>query len=171
MTKKIFSKWLAISVVALAVANCGKDDSNNEPTPPSTIEGINLNQEEAKKGYMVLQTDLNALNDKKRGKIKGHWRFSIYVNEEKDKNIWIDLNNNAIKDEGEEVEAGHSGEGEEVVSLRAISDKIVIYGKVSLFVCPDNQLTSLDVSKNINLTILVCPDNQLTSLDVSKTSI
>ena len=33
--------------------------------------------------------------------------------------------------------------------------------------CHDNQLTSLDVSKNIALTMLYCWDNQLTSLDVS----
>ena len=34
--------------------------------------------------------------------------------------------------------------------------------------CGDNQLTSLDVSKNTALTTLKCYDNQLTSLDVSK---
>ena len=34
--------------------------------------------------------------------------------------------------------------------------------------CSDNQLTSLDVSKNTVLEQLHCSDNQLTSLDVSK---
>ena len=34
--------------------------------------------------------------------------------------------------------------------------------------CDDNQLTSLDVSKNTALTYLDCYDNQLTSLDISK---
>ena len=34
--------------------------------------------------------------------------------------------------------------------------------------CDDNQLTSLDVSKNTALTYLSCDNNQLTSLDVSK---
>jgi Leucine-rich repeat (LRR) protein len=34
--------------------------------------------------------------------------------------------------------------------------------------CSNNQLTSLDVSNNIDsLTILYCEENQLTSLDVS----
>jgi Leucine-rich repeat (LRR) protein len=33
--------------------------------------------------------------------------------------------------------------------------------------CGNNQLTSLDVSKNFALTSLSCGDNQLTSLDVS----
>lgn len=34
--------------------------------------------------------------------------------------------------------------------------------------CGNNRLTTLDVSKNINLTSLKCGSNQLTSLDVSK---
>jgi uncharacterized repeat protein (TIGR02543 family) len=34
--------------------------------------------------------------------------------------------------------------------------------------CPNNELTSLDVSKNTALTYLYCNDNQLTSLDVGK---
>ncbi|MEG1406201.1 MAG: hypothetical protein RSC34_06295, partial [Alistipes sp.] len=34
--------------------------------------------------------------------------------------------------------------------------------------CNDNQLTSLDVSKNTALTLLSCKNNQLTSLDVTK---
>lgn len=35
-------------------------------------------------------------------------------------------------------------------------------------VCTANRLTSLDVSKNVNLSTLTCDENQLTSLDVSK---
>lgn len=34
--------------------------------------------------------------------------------------------------------------------------------------CSNSQLTSLDVSKNVNLTMLSCYDTQLTALDVSK---
>ena len=34
--------------------------------------------------------------------------------------------------------------------------------------CNDNELTSLDVSKNPNLVFLICNNNELTSLDVSK---
>lgn len=33
--------------------------------------------------------------------------------------------------------------------------------------CSDNQLTKLDVSKNVNLTRLTCRKNQLTSLDLT----
>ena len=46
---------------------------------------------------------------------------------------------------------------------------ITIYGeKITHFCCSDNQLMSLDVSKNTSLVELVCVNNQLTSLDVSK---
>jgi len=34
--------------------------------------------------------------------------------------------------------------------------------------CSNSQLTSLDISKNVNLTTLYCSENQLTSLDLSK---
>ena len=34
--------------------------------------------------------------------------------------------------------------------------------------CYDNQLTSLDLSQNINLTLMCCGNNQITSLDVSQ---
>ncbi|MFA9372158.1 MAG: T9SS type A sorting domain-containing protein [Labilibaculum antarcticum] len=37
--------------------------------------------------------------------------------------------------------------------------------------CSDNQLSSLDVSKNTRLTYLYCSDNQLSSLDISKNSL
>ena len=37
--------------------------------------------------------------------------------------------------------------------------------------CRSNQITSLDVSKNTDLTLLDCDRNQLTSLDVSKNTV
>ena len=48
------------------------------------------------------------------------------------------------------------------------SQTITIRGDVTVLGCNDNQLTSLDVSKNTALTELNCRSNQLTSLDVSK---
>jgi Leucine-rich repeat (LRR) protein len=45
--------------------------------------------------------------------------------------------------------------------IEAFTDLTVLY-------CSENQLTSLDVSKNTALTFLSCNENQLTSLDVSK---
>ena len=55
-----------------------------------------------------------------------------------------------------------------VVYYTLTSQTITIRGDVTRFDCSDNQLTSLDVSKNTSLTDLDCFNNQLMSLDVSK---
>jgi Leucine-rich repeat (LRR) protein len=41
---------------------------------------------------------------------------------------------------------------------------------ITILICSDNQLTSLDVSGNTNLEAFDCNNNQLTSLDVSANS-
>ena len=53
---------------------------------------------------------------------------------------------------------------------KSISDLkgIEHFTELKYLYCDNNQLTSLDVSKNTSLTSLYCYDNQLTSLDVSK---
>lgn len=48
------------------------------------------------------------------------------------------------------------------------SQTVVIKGPVTTFECPDNGITSLDVSKNKKLSILKCECNLLESLDLSK---
>ncbi|WP_299369278.1 hypothetical protein [uncultured Porphyromonas sp.] len=55
-----------------------------------------------------------------------------------------------------------------VVYCTLTSQTITIRGDVTELDCSDNQLTSLDVSKNTSLTDLDCFNNQLMSLDVSK---
>ena len=57
---------------------------------------------------------------------------------------------------------------DKVVYYTLTSQTITIRGDVTSFDCSDNQLTSLDVSKNTSLTDLDCFNNQLMSLDVSK---
>ena len=51
---------------------------------------------------------------------------------------------------------------------RLTSQTITIRGDLTELDCFNNQLTSLDVSKNTALEILYCSDNKLISLDVSK---
>ena len=46
-------------------------------------------------------------------------------------------------------------------------DEIYYFTALSGLYCAENQLTSLDVSKNTALTFLGCSSNQLTALDVS----
>ena len=47
-------------------------------------------------------------------------------------------------------------------------DEIKYFTALTKLSCYNNQLTSLDLSKNTALISLSCPDNQLTSLDLSK---
>ena len=54
-----------------------------------------------------------------------------------------------------------------IQSLRGIQ----YFGKLTSLVCNNNQLRSLDVSKNTALTSLTCNYTQLTSLDVSKNTV
>ena len=53
--------------------------------------------------------------------------------------------------------------GNNISNLTGIEDFIAL----SILNCSDNQLTALDISKNINLTELYFFDNQITSIDVS----
>ncbi|WP_455430391.1 hypothetical protein, partial [Porphyromonas canoris] len=78
-------------------------------------------------------------------------------------NVWIDLNNNKVKDAGESVTVFGSYQ-----EYKLGSQTVTVYGKVTELLCIANSLTSLDVSKNTALTELGCPYNSLTSLDVSK---
>ncbi len=54
----------------------------------------------------------------------------------------------------------------EIKSLKGIES----FTEISYLSCRDNQLSSLDVSKNTQLDSLYCYNNQLTSLDVSQSS-
>ncbi|HMR82348.1 MAG TPA: hypothetical protein PKE30_04425 [Niabella sp.] len=77
--------------------------------------------------------------------------------------VWIDLNNNGVKDNGEGLaKAGTS----ETFPLSAKT--ITVYGKVYTLICNNNKLTSLNVSGNKYLSYLSCTGNELTQLDVSK---
>lgn len=76
--------------------------------------------------------------------------------------VWIDLNNNGKEDENENVTPDYS-----FVEYTIQSQTITIHGPVSYFNCSDNQITSLDISRNAGLGSLSCGDNLLTSLDVS----
>ncbi len=82
-------------------------------------------------------------------------------------NVWIDLNNNGLKESGEEV-VTFSSEVADTYTLG--SQTVTIHGKVTFLYCSVNQLISLDVSNNTELTSLSCHNNHLTSLDVSNST-
>ncbi|MDY6122679.1 MAG: hypothetical protein SPI72_06385, partial [Porphyromonas sp.] len=55
-----------------------------------------------------------------------------------------------------------------VRKYKLTSKKISIRGKVTLLNCSNNQISSLNLSKNTELEHLLCNSNQLTSLDLSQ---
>ena len=76
--------------------------------------------------------------------------------------VWIDLNNNGKKDDGEAVTKFRK-----FVEYTLGAQTVTVYGKVTVLNCENNQLTSLNVSNNTVLTFLDCSSNQLSSLEVS----
>ena len=78
----------------------------------------------------------------------------------------IEANGNVTIEWAQEVSGGADSAGRK--SYRLKSQTITIRGDVTELNCSWNQLTSLDVSKNIALTELYCSNNQLTSLNVSR---
>ncbi len=79
-------------------------------------------------------------------------------------NVWIDLNNNKKKDPGEAVTIFENDYVEYTLGAKTVT----IYGKVTAIFCYHNELTALDVSKNIELHNLSCSYNKLTELNLLK---
>ncbi|WP_152566481.1 leucine-rich repeat domain-containing protein [Porphyromonas canoris] len=90
-------------------------------------------------------------------------KIQMNADEADQANVWIDLNNNKVKDAGENVTAFDS---DQYYTLG--SQSITVYGKVTDFRCRGEQLSSLDVSNNTALEQLFCYKNSLSSLDVGK---
>ncbi|MGI6572386.1 MAG: PL29 family lyase N-terminal domain-containing protein [Fermentimonas sp.] len=89
----------------------------------------------------------------------------LYAHPDDRDEVWIDFNNNGIKDPGDD---DVQFEISKHYTLKA--QTFTIYGKVTMFGCPDNEITSLDVTKNTLLEGLYCNNNLLTSLDLNKNS-
>lgn len=77
--------------------------------------------------------------------------------------IWIDLNNDAVKDANENVVFSNTKN-----SYTIGSQTITIYGNVDRFECDNNSLTVVDVTENNKLTHLRCHKNNLKSLDITQ---
>ena len=78
--------------------------------------------------------------------------------------VWLDLNNNGIKDAGEEV----THFARDFPKAYTIAQQTFrLYGNVTYLKCTINELTSLDANGCAALEYLRCDDNPLTSLDVS----
>ena len=58
----------------------------------------------------------------------------------------------------------NNGSGFNIADLTGIED----FNSLNMLFCSSNQLSSLDISNNVNISYLLCSYNQLTSLDVSQ---
>ena len=127
--------WSLVALFAAGFTACEKDDI--EIAEPHMILTMN-------EGVGSIELDIDAKSEDRN-------------------DVWIDLNNNGIQENGEKVNLFHN------VDTYSFSSKTVsIYGKVTELDCSFNQLIALDVSKNTALIRLKCYFNRLTALDVSK---
>ncbi|MFJ1330012.1 leucine-rich repeat domain-containing protein [Capnocytophaga canimorsus] len=183
MKRNFFSRWFAIGMIAaaLVMTSCSKDDNEGEtPKPEKPLGGAVINKEAAKDGYMIFITSRN-----KGEKIY----FGIDAKEEDQANVWVDLNNNGQKEEGEDVSPDTFGSEK---YFKVDSQTIVVYGKVTEINDVDSEFLvtaadirhnpnlenfhfessenfePVDISKNLNLKELYFESKKLTSLDVSK---
>ena len=104
--------------------------------------------------YMILTTT---------NSVGGTIRLNIDAASDDRAVVWIDLNNNGIKDANE---ANITFGSFKNYTLGA--QTVTIYGNVTVLDCSNNSLTVLDLSKNTALTYLGCCGNSLTTLDVTK---
>lgn len=76
--------------------------------------------------------------------------------------VWIDLNNNGVRDSGEEVSAWNT-----MATYVIRSQTITIYGKVTSFSSFGQGLTALDLTNAPYLTFLRVDNNSIEELDLS----
>ena len=76
--------------------------------------------------------------------------------------VWIDLNNNGIREDGE----GVSGFGYDI-TYTIVNQTFRLYGKITRLLCEKNDMTSIDFKSCTELQTISCAESQLTSFDLS----
>ena len=84
----------------------------------------------------------------------------------KSNDLWIDLNNNNVRDNGEDLDRDVDT-GMFIYEGPLYSNALSIYGDITVFKCNSNNITDIDVSTCANLRTLDIWGNALLSLDVS----
>ncbi|WP_297177181.1 hypothetical protein [uncultured Porphyromonas sp.] len=113
------------------------------------------------------QPHLVLLTERARGE---KIRFWVDAPQDKRKDVWVDLNNNARKDKGEEID--RFGAMSYRYSAREIESPVItIYGEVSALGCYASSLSALDASGNTHLKSLSCYQNALKELRLGANSV
>ncbi|PID82516.1 MAG: hypothetical protein CSB16_00910 [Clostridiales bacterium] len=113
----------------------------------------------------IIKEEENNKYQMKLTTTKDKIKLNIHAYSDNKAFIWIDLNGNGKKDSGEAVTEFYN-----YVNYTKTVKTVTIYGKIRSFYCSNNDLTSLDVSKNTALEILYCKKNHLASLNISNNS-
>jgi|GEM_PF-1869041 len=82
--------------------------------------------------------------------------------------VWIDLNNNGIKEDGEGVSSfGYDVYGGLNGTYTIVNQTFKLYGKITHLLCEKNDMTSIDFKSCTKLQTISCAETQLTSFDLS----
>ncbi|EFS97281.1 hypothetical protein HMPREF1977_1485 [Capnocytophaga ochracea F0287] len=140
--KSIFRRGaLALLVATTVLVGCSKD--NNSNPDPNNPQGT---------PYMIFTTD------KKAG---SEITLTINAKEADKKDVWVDLNNNGVYDSGTDVRLSAT-----TAKYRLQGDTVRVYGKVTTFYCNDNEVTSLDVTRNTVLERLNMSHNKIKEVNL-----
>lgn len=140
--KIIIISALTLATISLFTAGCKPQSQEpNIVTPPKDV-------------YMELTIDESTKNT------DGTYSLLLHIKAPKEDmaNVWVDINNNGEKDKEEEL--SYSGEYG-ILSHRATSPKVTVYGKVTYFDCKKNNLVKLNISTNPFLEELDCSWNDI----------
>lgn len=140
--KIIIISALTLATISLFTAGCKPQSQEpNIVTPPKDV-------------YMELTIDESTKNT------DGTYSLLLHIKAQKEDmaNVWVDINNNGEKDKEEEL--SYSGEYG-ILSHRATSPKVTVYGKVTYFDCKKNNLVKLNISTNPFLEELDCSWNNI----------
>lgn len=159
--------WINDDVTSPCI-NAGnpKDDYSNEPTPNGGRINIGYhgNTAEASKSSvspeLPADADVITLTTDKEINGTNTIRLGIYAQAEDQSEVWIDLNGNGTKDEGEEPSfiAGNVGTG--MINYVLGANTVSVYGKVYRFDCYNNSLTAL-LTETQSLINLQCYQNKI----------
>ena len=140
--KSIFRRGaLVLLVVTTVLVSCSKD--NNSNPDPNNPKGT---------PYMIFTTN------KKAG---SEITLTINAKEADKKDVWVDLNNNGVYDSGTDVRLSAT-----TAKYKLRGDTVRVYGKVTTFYCNDNEVTSLDVTRNTVLERLNMSHNKIKEVNL-----
>lgn len=140
--KSIFRRGaLALLVVTTVLVSCSKD--NNSNPDPNNPQGT---------PYMIFTTDK---------KVGSEITLTINAKEADKKDVWVDLNNNGVYDSGTDVRLSAT-----TAKYKLQGNTVRVYGKVTTFYCNDNEVTSLDVTRNTVLERLNMSHNKIKEVNL-----